>query len=122
MRINFRKYKIVRGVAVKILITGADSFIGKNLIAELITRKYTNICELNDCGDIEQLKNLVGESNFIFHLQTVYRSEDVAEFEQINTDTTQRIIELIGKRKKTLLLLSSTQAVTDSPYGISKNK
>ncbi len=106
----------------KILITGADSFIGRNLKAELINRNYNEMLEIDDCGDAERLRRHVDESDLIFHLQTLYRSDDEAAFERINTGTTKTIIELIGSRKKDLIYVSSTQAENLNPYGISKRK
>ena len=106
----------------KILITGADSFIGRNLKAELINRNYNEMLEIDDCGDAERLRRHVDESDLIFHLQTLYRSDDEAAFDRINAGTTKTVIELIGSRKKDLILISSTQAGNQSPYGISKRK
>jgi len=104
----------------RILITGADSFIGKNLIAELSNRGFNDIVEINDCKNIEELRRYVQESDFIFHLLTVYRSNDETVFEHINTETTRRIVDLIGSQHKSLLLLSSSQAGNGSAYGQSK--
>ena len=104
----------------RILITGADSFIGKNLKAELLNRQYYNVIEINNSNDVELLKQYIDESDFIFHLLTVYRSDDESAFERINTETTRKIVELIGNRPKSLLLLSSAQAGNGTPYGQSK--
>lgn len=104
----------------RILITGADSFIGKNLKAELLNRKIYDVKEINDFYDVGLLKQYVDESDFIFHLLTVYRSDDMSTFERINTETTKKIIELIGNNHKSLFLLSSTQAGNGSAYGQSK--
>lgn len=104
----------------RILITGADSFIGKNLKAELTNRKYTDVIEINDHYDIDLLRKYVDISDVIFHLLTVYRSEDSSVFERINTETTKTIVELIGNKQKSLILLSSIQAGNESKYGQSK--
>ena len=104
----------------RIFITGADSFIGKNLKAELINRNFNEVIEINDFYNLELLKRYIDESDFIFHLLTVYRSDDESAFERINTETTRKIVELIGSERKTLLLLSSTQAGNGSAYGHSK--
>jgi Nucleoside-diphosphate-sugar epimerases len=105
---------------VRILITGVDSFIGQNLRAELSNRGYNDVTGLNDCEDREKLKCCIDKSDFIFHLHTIYRSEDPELFESVNIGTTKTIIELIGNRCKSLLLLSSTQAGNGDPYGQSK--
>lgn len=104
----------------RILVTGADSFIGKNLIAELLNRGFNDVAEINDCNNIDQLECYIQVSDFIFHLLTVYRSNDEAVFEQINAETTRRIVDLIGGQHKSLFLLSSSQAGNGSAYGQSK--
>lgn len=106
----------------KILITGADSFIGRNLKIELNNRNYQDIVTINDCSDMEQLEKQILECDFIFHLLTVYRSNDASDFEAVNAEITRKIIEFIGAGKKSILLLSSTQAGNNSDYGSSKAK
>lgn len=108
------------GKVVRILITGADSFIGKNLKAELLNRKYYDIREINNCSDDDLVKQHIDASDFIFHLLTVYRSDDESVFESINTVSTGKIVKLIGTQPKSLLLLSSTQAGNGTLYGQSK--
>ncbi|MFH2117474.1 MAG: NAD-dependent epimerase/dehydratase family protein [Bacillota bacterium] len=104
----------------KILITGANSFIGKNLKTELINRKFTDILEINDCENTELLKKFIDQSDFIFHLLTLYRSDNEYDFQHINVDITKIIVDLIGSNHKSLLLLSSTQSGNNSMYGQSK--
>lgn len=106
----------------KILITGADGFVGRNLKIELINRKYNDIIEINNYNNAELLMQYIDECDFIFHLLTVYRSDDTTVFERINADITKMIVELIGNRQKSLLLLSSTQVENGSAYGQSKLK
>lgn len=106
----------------RILITGADSFVGKNLKTELNNRNYRDIYECNNNCDFNTLKRYVSESDFIFHLNTVYRSDNQSDFENINYLFTQNLIEAIGNASKSLLLLSSIQVLNDNPYGRSKLK
>jgi len=105
---------------VQILIIGANSFIGKNLRVVLLNHKYNRVVEINNCDDIDKLKRYVDESDFIFHLSTVYRSDDELEFERINIEKTKKIVDFIGKQQKSLILLSSTQVGNGTPYGESK--
>lgn len=104
----------------KIVITGADSFIAKNLIAELSNRGFLDFIAINDVNETKEFENYIRDSDFIFHLQTIYRSNDEESFACINANTTKKIIELIGCQQKSLLLLSSTQAGNGSYYGQSK--
>lgn len=105
----------------KILITGVDSFIGKNLRLELLNRGYTNINGINytNCED-NLLKLYIDDCDFIFHLETLYRSETASDFYKVNTELTKKIIDIVGESKKSLLLLSSIKAGDKSDYGESK--
>lgn len=104
----------------RILITGVNSFVGKNLKAELANRGFSNVIGIDDCDNTEKLRSRVQESDFIFHLLTVYRSDDASAFEHINHETIKEIVDLIEDQPKALLLLSSTQAGNGSAYGQSK--
>ena len=104
----------------RILITGADGFIGKNMRAELRNRNYSEVMEFNDFNNIDLLKQCVEQSDFIFHFQTLYRSDDRKAFEQINYGHTQKIVESAASGGKSVLLLSSIQAGNSSAYGQSK--
>ena len=106
----------------KILITGANGFIGKNLIAELKNRKYNDIYKYDIDTEPQLLDKYTGDCDFVFHLAGVNRPKDEAEFMTGNfgfTDT------LLGKLKEAgnkapVLITSSIQAELDNPYGKSK--
>ncbi|MBE3087166.1 MAG: NAD-dependent epimerase/dehydratase family protein [Bacteroidetes bacterium] len=104
----------------QILITGANSFIGKNLKVELANRGFNDVVGIDGCDNIDELKRYVKESGFIFHLLTIHRTDDESAFERINYEATKEIVDLIGYQSKALLLLSSTQAENSSAYGQSK--
>ena len=55
----------------KILVTGAKGFIGKNLIAELRNRKYDDIFEYDRDTDPSLLEEYCKEADFVFHLAGV---------------------------------------------------
>ena len=57
----------------KILVTGAKGFIGKNLIAELKNKKYTDIYEYDMESTLEELDNYAKDCDFVFHLAGVNR-------------------------------------------------
>lgn len=108
-----------------ILITGANGFIGKNLICALATRR-------TDCMvlpiDIEStsadLASALAKADFVFHLAGVNRPEDEREFQIGNADfTTQICHQLLAlKRTAPLVVSSSVQALLNNPYGVSKLK
>lgn len=106
----------------KILITGAHGFIGKNLIAELKNRKYNDIYEFDLDTDPELLDEYAGDCDFVFHLAGVNRPKDEGEFMTGNfgfTDTLLGKLEEAGN-KAPVLITSSIQALLDNPYGKSK--
>jgi UDP-2-acetamido-2,6-beta-L-arabino-hexul-4-ose reductase len=106
----------------KILITGAKGFIGKNLIAELKNRKYTDIFEYNRDTDPTLLDEYCKEADFIFHLAGVNRPKYQSEFMEGNFGFTSTLLDTLKKYKNTcpVMISSSTQAELDNPYGNSK--
>ena len=60
----------------KILITGAKGFIGKNLVAELKNRNYTDIFEYDRDTDPDLLDKYCEEADFVFHLAGINRPKD----------------------------------------------
>ena len=110
----------------KVLITGAQGFVGKNLQLHLAERKDVQVvCFTRDDG-VEQLPTLLQGVDFVFHLAGVNRPQDPHEFITGNAELTQTlcravcaIAEATGK-KVPVVYTSSTQAGFDNPYGRSK--
>jgi len=106
----------------KILITGARGFIGKNLIAELKNRKYEDILEFDKDTDPALLPEYAKQCDFVFHLAGVNRPKDEKEFMEGNYGFTSQLLEALERsgNKASVLITSSIQADLDNPYGISK--
>lgn len=106
----------------KILVTGAKGFIGKNLIAELKNQKYTDIYEYDMESTLEDLDQYSKDCEFVFHLAGVNRPKDQKEFLEGNFGFTSVLLDNLKKynNKAPIMLASSIQAVLDNPYGISK--
>ena len=110
----------------KILITGANGFVGKNLQLHLAERKDVQVvCFTRDDG-MKQLPALLQGVDFVFHLAGVNRPQDPLEFTTGNADLTQAlcqgvcdVAEASGK-KIPIICTSSIQAGRDNPYGQSK--
>lgn len=108
----------------KILVTGSDGFIGKNLIFFLKEAGFDSISTITLDDSKEDLLFKVGCADFIYHLAGVNRPINEIEFTKGNADLTTLIVnQLIKLNKKTpILLTSSIQAEIDSAYGASKAK
>jgi len=107
----------------KILITGANGFIGKNLIAQL--RNEAGIGEIY-AYDINTnsglLDNYCRDADFVYNLAGINRPSDNAEYRKGNYVFTNILLETLKKHENTcpIMMASSIQAVLDNPYGKSK--
>jgi UDP-2-acetamido-2,6-beta-L-arabino-hexul-4-ose reductase len=108
----------------KIVVTGAKGFIGKNLVATLSERGYEDVVQVDKETSQEEVADALKSAEFVYHLAGVNRPKDDSEFNQGNADLTDSIInELIKSGNQVPLVLSSSvQAELDNPYGVSKAK
>jgi UDP-2-acetamido-2,6-beta-L-arabino-hexul-4-ose reductase len=106
----------------KILVTGAKGFIGKNLIAELKNQKYTDIFEYDTDTEPSLLYGYCKEADFVFHLAGVNRPKDQSEFMEGNFGFTSTLLATLSEYKNNcpIMISSSIQAELDNPYGKSK--
>ncbi|HEY0924879.1 UDP-2-acetamido-2,6-beta-L-arabino-hexul-4-ose reductase [Rheinheimera pacifica] len=106
----------------KVLVTGADGFVGKNLCISLMRNAEIEILKFTRQSAVEELQQLVDQAEFIFHLAGINRPVDESEFAIGNADLTAKLCEAIkaSGRKIPLLLSSSTQAERTNAYGKSK--
>ena len=106
----------------KVLITGANGFVGSNLVAHLAERKDIEVTRFTREDDIASLAGMVAEADFVFHLAGVNRPKEASEFQRGNADLTKALCEAIAasKRSTPVLYTSSTQASASNPYGDSK--
>jgi UDP-2-acetamido-2,6-beta-L-arabino-hexul-4-ose reductase len=106
----------------KIGITGASGFVGRNLQWRLREAGYTDVRliahQADDATLIEQLTGL----DFVFHLAGVNRPQDLVEFDDGNADFSLRLAAILGSLpgRPRIAFASSTQAVLDNVYGRSK--
>lgn len=106
----------------KILVTGAKGFIGKNLIAELRNRNYQDILEYDIDTKEEFIDTYCREADFVFHLAGVNRPKEQNEFMEGNFGFTSVLLDALkhNNNKCPIMLSSSTQAALNNPYGESK--
>lgn len=106
----------------KILVTGAKGFIGKNLIAELKNQNYAEILAYDLNTDPSLLDSYTKDCEFVFHLAGVNRPQNQEEFMEGNYGFTSTLLDSLKRNhnKTTILISSSIQASLDNPYGRSK--
>ena len=104
-----------------VLVTGANGFIGKNLIIYL-NELNINVLTYTRENSIQDLPDLIKKSNFIIHLAGENRPKDEKDFNNVNVQLTKSICESIRFTGKhiPIILASSTQAAFDNAYGESK--
>ena len=110
----------------RILVTGANGFIGKNLVVRLNELANITVSTFVRGGDIARLPQLVAQADAVVHLAGENRPADESAFSQVNVGLTSALCDAIQQRYSTtgrhvpLVLASSTQAERDTPYGRSK--
>jgi len=106
----------------KVLITGSNGFIGKNLKLYLSERKEIEVICFNKKDDESLLPNILKKVDFIFHLAGVNRSKNIDDFQNINSKFTERLCGIIKdiNRKIPIVFTSSIHAEDNNPYGKSK--
>lgn len=110
----------------KVLVTGANGFFGKNLQLHLAERKDVQVLCFTRDDDVAKLPTLLQGVDFVFHLAGVNRPQDPAEFASGNVDLTRALCKAVGAvaeatgKKIPIVYTSSTQADRDNAYGVSK--
>ena len=106
----------------KILITGAGGFIGKNLVATFQAFGGHEIFEYHHAAGLETLEKFCRECEFVFHLAGVNRPENPDEFTAGNEIFTAELVNFLERAENfcPIVFASSTQAELNNPYGRSK--
>lgn len=106
----------------KVLVTGAEGFIGKNLVAALHERPDAEVVPLTRQMSVSGLSDAAPGFDFVFHLAGVNRPPAEADFWRGNVDLTRQLCEILQGtgRPIPVLYTSSIQAALANPYGQSK--
>lgn len=116
-----------------ILVTGANGFVGRNLISQLHNiqsgkaKNYKmlgklKVFEYDVNSDPAELEAYCKCADFVFNLAGVNRPKDPAEFMKGNFGFASTLLNTLKKYNNTcpVMISSSTQAAQDNPYGESK--
>ena len=117
----------------KILVTGAKGFVGKNLCAQLNNIKtgkakcygsltISEVFEYDLDSTVEDLDAYCKECDFVFNLAGVNRPQNQDEFMKGNFGFASLLLDTLKKYSNTcpVMISSSIQAALDNPYGESK--
>ena len=117
----------------KILVTGAKGFVGKNLCAQLNNiregknKSYgdltiSEVFEYDIDSTLEQLDSYCQSCNFVFNLAGVNRPQNQEEFMQGNFGFASTLLDMLKKYKNTcpVMISSSIQATLAGRFGNSE--
>lgn len=106
----------------KVLVTGAGGFIGKNLIAELKRREGIEILSFEQDTPAHLLDEYCAECGFVYNLAGINRPEHVEEFMEGNFGFATMLTQTLQKHGNACPVMnaSSIQAALENPYGKSK--
>lgn len=106
----------------KILVTGANGFVGKNLVYNLKNQGYSEIYEYDLDTDPASLDLFTRDCDFVYHLAGINTSKDPEVFMKTNLGSTETLLTSLKKNNNNapVLFTSTAQVAVDNPYGRSK--
>jgi UDP-2-acetamido-2,6-beta-L-arabino-hexul-4-ose reductase len=105
----------------KIVVTGAQGFIGKNLCFS-IREEGHEVLEVHRKTTKEELGFYLSQADFVFHLAGINRPKNISEFQEGNVDLTQLVVDFLIKSNNPVpvVFTSSIQTHNDNHYGTTK--
>jgi len=106
----------------KVLVTGANGFVGKNLIEFLKTKENIEIFEYDIESTEDDLDCYCKSCDIVVNLAGVNRTTDNNQFLIGNLGVIEKVANSLKKNnnKSPIIFSSSIQAELDNPYGLSK--
>ncbi len=110
----------------KVLITGANGFIGKNLQLHFRSRQDIDVLSFTRDHNVSELEEALRDVDFIFHLAGSNRPLNPSEFALDNAILTQELCNAVASvskkidKKPSIIFASSTQIGNNNAYGDSK--
>ena len=120
----------------KILVTGARGFVGRNLVSQLhniaegkakwyrVPAENLQVYEYDIDSDPAELEVYCKNADFVFNLAGVNRPQDPKEFMEGNFGFASKLLDTLKKYGNTcpVMISSSIQAELDNPYGENNTK
>lgn len=105
-----------------VAVTGADGFVGKNLMLRLAETGRFDARPLTRRSSEEDWRTAIAQADAVIHLAGVNRPTDPADFATGNAGTTAQLAGMVeaGGRPIPILYASSAKAIEPGPYGESK--
>ena len=105
----------------RVLVTGSNGFIGKNLIIRLNELDIQVLTYTRE-SSTQNLEGLIKDTDLVVHLAGENRPKDEKDFDVVNAGLTMSICDALRSLGKNtpIILASSTQAEFDNAYGKSK--
>lgn len=104
----------------KILVTGKNGFIAKNIINFLEKDGHEVFAVSHD--EVDKLNKYCEKCDFVFHLAAVQRSDNDQNFIEGNVIYTQKLIKCLEKHQNRSGIIFSTSTTIDSSSLFSKTK
>ena len=106
----------------RVLVTGADGFIGKNLLLHFREMNTIECVSFTRSNHIDELPELLGGVDWVFHLAGINRPKSSGEFVKGNVGLTESLCTSIKATGRAIpvVLTSSIQADLDNDYAKSK--
>ena len=108
----------------KVLVTGSQGFIGRNLIEALANIDGLTILTHTRHDSQQELLKKLETTDFIFHLAGVNRNNSDLEFVKVNVELTRTIVDYLNllRRKIPIVFTSSIQSGSETIYGRTKSE
>ena len=113
-----------RPVTTRILVTGADGFIGRNLRLRLSETGRHEVLPVTRQSSPSDLRAAAGRADAVIHLAGVNRARSAADFQSGNAGFTAAVCDALAGagRRVPVIAASSIQVGRETPYARSKQE